>query len=128
MRKNEEIAKVFEKLVSIDSPSLKEREMADYLKKLFGEIGVEMEEDNSQNITGSNAGNLFARLDGEIGSTPLLLGVHMDTVEPSRGKKAVFHRQRRRLSHGAGSKPENQGNRPHLRTYPRTGQTGVSLA
>ena len=51
MRKNEEIAKVFEKLVSIDSPSLKEREMADYLKKLFGKIGVEMEEDNSQNIT-----------------------------------------------------------------------------
>lgn len=91
MRKNEEIAKVFEKLVSIDSPSLKEREMADYLKKWFGEIGVEMEEDNSQNITGSNAGNLFARIDGEIGSIPLLFGVHMDTVEPSRGKKAVFH-------------------------------------
>ena len=29
--------------------------------------------------------------------------------------------------HGS-AKPEKQGNRPHLRTYPRTGKTGVSLA
>ena len=65
--------------------------MADYLKKLFGEIGVELEEDQTGEATGSNAGNLFARLEGEAGSEPLLLGVHMDTVEPSRNKKAVFH-------------------------------------
>lgn len=91
MRENEKIAEVFGKLVSIDSPSLKEREMADYLKKLFGEIGVELEEDQTGEATGSNAGNLFARLEGEAGSEPLLLGVHMDTVEPSRNKKAVFH-------------------------------------
>ena len=92
MRTNEKIAEVFGKLVSIDSPSLKEREMADHLKKLFGEIGIQLEEDHTQEITGSNAGNLFARLEGEAGSEPLLFGVHMDTVEPSRGKKAIFHR------------------------------------
>lgn len=91
MRTNEKIAEVFGKLVSIDSPSLKEREMADHLKKLFGEIGIQLEEDHTQEITGSNAGNLFARLEGEAGSEPLLFGVHMDTVEPSRGKKAIFH-------------------------------------
>lgn len=91
MRTNEEIAKVFAKLVSIDSPSLKEREMADHLKKLFGEIGVNLEEDNSQEVTGSNAGNLFGRLEGAAGSEPVLFGVHMDTVEPAKGKTAVFH-------------------------------------
>ena len=52
MRENEKIAEVFGKLVSIDSPSLKEREMADYLKKLFGEIGVELEEDQTGEATG----------------------------------------------------------------------------
>ena len=91
MRMNEEIAEVFGKLVSIDSPSLKEREMADHLKKLFGEIGIELKEDDSQAVTGSNAGNLFGTLVGEEGSEPILLGVHMDTVEPSQEKKAVFH-------------------------------------
>lgn len=40
MREDKKIAEIFGKLVSIDSPSLKERKMADYLKKLFGEIGV----------------------------------------------------------------------------------------
>lgn len=74
--------------------------MAEHLKKLFGEIGVELEEDHTQNVTGSNAGNLFGRLEGESGSEPLLLGVHMDTVEPSRGKKAVFHPDGRVTSDG----------------------------
>lgn len=91
MREDKKIAEIFGKLVSIDSPSLKERKMADYLKKLFGEIGVFLEEDQTQEITGSNAENLFARVEGVSGSEPLLLGVHMDTVEPACNKKAVFH-------------------------------------
>lgn len=91
MRTDEKIAEVFGKLVSIDSPSLKEREMADHLKKLFGDIGVNLEEDNTQEVTGSNAGNLFGKVEGTVDSESLLLGVHMDTVEPSRGKKAIFH-------------------------------------
>ena len=72
--------------------------MADYLKQLFGEIGVEFGEDQTQEVTGSNAGNLFARIEGT--GEPLLLAVHMDTVEPSRGKKAVFHEDGRVTSDG----------------------------
>lgn len=98
MRENKQIAEVFQKLVSIDSPSLQEREMADYLKQLFGEIGVELGEDQTQEVTGSNAGNLFARIEGT--GEPLLLAVHMDTVEPSRGKKAVLHEDGRVTSDG----------------------------
>ena len=88
---DEKITEIFEKLVSIASPSLKERKMADHLKTLFGEIGIELEEDQTQEETGSDAGNLFARLEGEADAEPLLFGVHMDTVDPARNKKAVFH-------------------------------------
>ena len=56
------IADFFAELVSIDSPSLEEREMADTLKIKFAEIGVTLTEDHTQEQTGSNAGNLFARI------------------------------------------------------------------
>ena len=55
------IADFFAELVSIDSPSLEEREMADTLKIKFAEIGVTFTEDHTQEQTGSNAGNLFAK-------------------------------------------------------------------
>ena len=85
------IADFFAELVSIDSPSLEEREMADTLKIKFAEIGVTLTEDHTQEQTGSNAGNLFARIPGSIDGAPVLFAAHMDTVEPAKGKKAVFH-------------------------------------
>lgn len=85
------IADFFAELVSIDSPSLEEREMADTLKAKFVEIGVNFTEDHTQEQTGSNAGNLFARIPGSIDGAPVLFAAHMDTVEPAKGKKAVFH-------------------------------------
>ena len=60
------IADFFAELVSIDSPSLEEREMADTLKIKFAEIGVTLTEDHTQEQTGSNAGNLFARIPGSL--------------------------------------------------------------
>lgn len=85
------IADFFAELVSIDSPSLEEREMADTLKAKFAEIGVNFTEDHTQEQTGSNAGNLFARIPGSIDGAPVLFAAHMDTVEPAKWKKAVFH-------------------------------------
>lgn len=85
------IGEFFAELVSIDSPSLEEREMADTLKAKFAEIGVNFTEDHTQEQTGSNAGNLFARIPGSIDGAPVLFAAHMDTVEPAKGKKAVFH-------------------------------------
>ena len=93
--KNEEIFEVFEKLVSIDSPSLQERKMADHVKSLFAGIGVSLEEDATQSITGSDAGNLFGKVEAEGAqekeSTPVLFAAHMDTVNPALGKKAILH-------------------------------------
>ena len=65
--------------------------MADTLKAKFAEIGVNFTEDHTQEQTGSNAGNLFARIPGSIDGVPVLFAAHMDTVEPAKGKKAVFH-------------------------------------
>ena len=42
------IADFFAELVSIDSPSLEEREMADTLKAKFAEIGVNFTEDHTR--------------------------------------------------------------------------------
>lgn len=89
--KNEEIFEVFSKLVSIDSPSLQERKMADHVKALFAGIGVSLEEDATQSVTGSDAGNLFGRIEAENETgTPVLFAAHMDTVNPALGKKAIL--------------------------------------
>ena len=79
------VKETFAGLVAVDSPSLKERKMADYLKKLFADIGIVLEEDDSAPETGSNAGNLYGYLNGS-GGPSLLLSAHMDTVMPGYGK------------------------------------------
>ena len=78
----DEIKDNFAKLVAIDSPSLKERNMADYIIALFKEIGVELTEDDSAATTGSTAGNLHGYVKGN-GMEPILLASHMDTVMPA---------------------------------------------
>lgn len=75
----EDIKNLFLKLVEIDSPSGEEGEIREYLKKIYGNIGVYFDEDE--------AGNLYAEIKG-VGDY-LLLSSHMDTVNPGKGKKAV---------------------------------------
>ncbi len=87
----ERIGSTFAGLVEVDSPSRQERQMADTLKELFGKLDITLEEDNAGPAFGGNTGNLFGRMKGQLPGTPLLFSAHMDTVEPSRGKKAVFH-------------------------------------
>lgn len=86
----DEIKNIFAQLVEIDSPSLDERRMADYIIELFSKIGVELIEDDSRDVTKSSAGNLHGYVKGN-GKAPLLLAAHMDTVMPAYNKKAVFH-------------------------------------
>ncbi len=95
----EDVKKTFAGLVAIDSPSLGERAMAQHIKAMFAELGVELAEDESGTITGSDAGNLHGYIRGGLGN-PILLSAHMDTVMPARGKKAVFHPDGRITSDG----------------------------
>jgi tripeptide aminopeptidase len=85
---NNRLWETFATLTAIDSPSLGERAFCDALKARLAELGVETYEDDAGAQIGGNSGNLYG-YDGGIG-TPLLLSAHMDTVEPSCGKRAVL--------------------------------------
>ncbi|MEA1868262.1 MAG: M20/M25/M40 family metallo-hydrolase [Thermodesulfobacteriota bacterium] len=81
------LAATFRQLVSIDSPSREEGAVADWIKRtLEEEIGAEVTEDQSRGQTGSESGNIIARIPGtEKIIAPLFFNAHMDTVEPGRG-------------------------------------------
>lgn len=87
---DQDVKRIFAELVAIDSPSLKERQMAEHLKKLFGGIGIPLTEDDSAKASGSDTGNLYAYVEGSLAGHAILLSAHMDTVMPAYGKKAVF--------------------------------------
>jgi tripeptide aminopeptidase len=70
----------FIRFCEIESPSGHERGVADALKEELGRLGVEVEEDDSGPGTGSDSGNLLARIPGPEGAPTVLLCAHMDTV------------------------------------------------
>jgi tripeptide aminopeptidase len=84
------LADTFTQLVSIDSPSKEEGAVADRVKKTLREIGAEIIEDRSRPQTGSESGNIIARIPGTKKFTPLFFNAHLDTVEPGRGIKIIF--------------------------------------
>ncbi len=81
----------FTKLVSIDSPSLFEREMADYITEQLKSLEFSVAEDDAGERLGGSSGNIHAVLPGSLPGEPLMFSAHLDTVEPSRGKRAVVH-------------------------------------
>jgi len=85
------LADTFRQLVSIDSPSREEGAVADWIKRtLKKEIGAEVIEDQSRGQTGSESGNIIARIPGKEKIVPLFFNAHMDTVEPGREIKILF--------------------------------------
>jgi len=82
------LAETFMELVRIDSPSMSEGKVAEWLKDWFGKVpGAEIAEDGSPGETGSDTGNLVIRLPGTRQCKPVFFNAHMDTVEPGRGIK-----------------------------------------
>lgn len=67
------LVKSFCELVSIDSPSDEEEEVAQHLIARLEKLGLTVERDAHGNVIASEPGEL-----------PLLLSAHMDTVEPGR--------------------------------------------
>lgn len=92
MINQERVIGQFVELVQIDSETKHERQIADYLKNKFSELGLEVIEDASQAETGHGAGNLIATLKATEGVTvdPFLFTCHMDTVTPGKGIKPVI--------------------------------------
>ena len=72
----------FAALCRIESPSYHERPCADWLRRELQEMGVAVHEDDTAPTTGSDAGNLIARIPGAEGDSGphILFCAHMDTV------------------------------------------------
>ena len=87
MIRQDRLVNEFVEMVKIDSPSKKEGKFAAYLQALLQELGLEVVVDEQVGqVVGSDAGNILARLKGNVASAPVILfSAHMDTVAPGEG-------------------------------------------
>ncbi len=79
----------FVRLCEIESPSKAERNVADVVRAELQSLGLHVEEDDSAQDTGSDAGNLLARIPGPDASPTILLCAHLDTVPLSAPVEVV---------------------------------------
>lgn len=79
----------FMEMVQIDSVSYHEKEMAQYLIRLFQDMGYEAFEDVKckEAVKGASVGNVIVKIPGDESLDPIILCAHMDTVEPGNGIK-----------------------------------------
>jgi tripeptide aminopeptidase len=70
----------FIRLCEIESPSYSERKVVDAVKADLEGLGLVVEEDDTREETGSDSGNLLARIEGPPDSRTILLCAHLDTV------------------------------------------------
>ena len=76
----ERLSADFVRLCEIESPSRRERELADELARELRACGLDVDEDDSAEATGSDCGNLLSRIEGPEGAPTVLFCAHMDTV------------------------------------------------
>jgi tripeptide aminopeptidase len=75
----ERLNRTFAALCRIESPSGRERPAADWVADQLRGMGLDVEEDGSGPLVGSDAGNLLARIPGRSDAA-VLLCAHLDTV------------------------------------------------
>lgn len=90
MIKRDRIVEQFVKLVSIDSPSLGEKEMADYIVDVLTRMGYDVSVDDTAEKISGESGNICIKVAGEMKVDPIVVMAHIDTVDPSRNKKALI--------------------------------------
>jgi len=85
MINNQRLLATFLDYILIDSESTHAKFFALRLAADLEAIGCQVEWDNSQNLTGSDTGNLYCTLPGTIEGEGLVFSAHMDTVVPGQG-------------------------------------------
>ena len=84
MINSDRLVKTFCEMVKIDSPSGEEEDMSIYLDYKLISLGFQTKKDSYGNLLAKNG----------IGSNPILLSAHMDTVEPGRGVNPIIDEDR----------------------------------
>lgn len=79
----------FVTLCELESPSRRERQVADHVAHALRSLGLEVEEDSTGQVTGSDAGNLLAATAAPEGARTILLCAHLDTVPLDAPVKVV---------------------------------------
>jgi tripeptide aminopeptidase len=74
---------LFLDLAALPSPPGEERAVADRVAAELRGLGLEVDEDDAGARIGSDAGNLYCRLEPTAEGTPIFLCAHMDTVQPT---------------------------------------------
>lgn len=90
MIQQERLVRHFTTCVTVDAPSLGERQMADLIIRDLLAMGFSVEEDMAGQTIGGNCNNVYARLPGSLDLAPVLFCAHFDTVAPACGKVAVI--------------------------------------
>ncbi|MEA3431208.1 MAG: M20/M25/M40 family metallo-hydrolase [candidate division WOR-3 bacterium] len=80
----------FIKLLTIDSPSGKEGNLARYLSSVLKDIGLSVRFDSANRATGGDTGNLIAPLPGDDTLSPIMLNAHLDTIESTEGSMPLI--------------------------------------
>lgn len=86
---NLDVVETFIALASLNTPARREAPVAAYLLEKLALLGVEAFVDDSASRTGSDTGNIIARLPGTVPGPTVLLCCHMDTVGPTPGLTPV---------------------------------------
>ncbi len=82
---------LFLELIKIDSVSLHERAMMDFLIHKFQDWHLQVIEDKAGERIGGDAGNLIVRIPSQSnGASPLLLLAHTDTVRSTAGVRPII--------------------------------------
>src|SRR6266480_548858 len=77
-----EVVDLFTELAALPSPPGEERAVADVVIGYLRDLGLSVDEDDAGAQVGSNAGNLYTRVEPTAEGVPLFLCAHLDTVPP----------------------------------------------
>jgi len=86
----DDVVALFMELAAVPSPPGDERAVADLVAAYMRDLGLDVSEDDAGERIGSNAGNLYARIEPTDGGTPLFFCAHLDTVPPEAGIEPVL--------------------------------------
>ncbi|HST16663.1 MAG TPA: M20/M25/M40 family metallo-hydrolase [Gaiellaceae bacterium] len=84
-----DVLDLFTELAAVPSPPGDERAVADLVLRYLAGCGLEADEDGTAEEIGSNAGNVYARVEPTADGEPLLFCAHLDTVPPTAAIEPV---------------------------------------